>query len=428
MSKSASSAGRDRRAARRPEGHRPRRSARRSPTPSGRSASTRRPSRASPTCWRSTPRSPGGRSPRSRASTPGAGYGDLKKDLAEVVAEFVSPLRERVRAYLDDPAELDRVLARGAERAREVAGVDARRRPREDRLPAARRLLGAPRDRCIGPGRGRPGCVGRAASERVAAEARAGERKDGDAKPSKLEQLRARYAWLDHLVRAGTRYTEHHGDHYAAAITFFSVLSLVPLLMIAFAVAGYVLFFNPNAAERDPQTRSTRALPPNLADTINPIIDQAIAQRGTVGRVRPARRAVLRASAGCRTCARRCRSSGRRCRSRRRCPSGCCSTCSRCSGSASRWSARSRSPARRPGSPRTLLELVGLADQGWAQFLLGVLGVLLGLTANWLIFLWVIARLPREHATAAQRREGRAVRRGRLRGAQAGHDLSTWRA
>jgi tryptophanyl-tRNA synthetase len=51
----------------------------------------------------------------------GRGYGDLKKDLAEVVGEFVSPLRERVRAYLDDPAELDRVLARGAERARGVA-------------------------------------------------------------------------------------------------------------------------------------------------------------------------------------------------------------------------------------------------------------------------------------------------------------------
>jgi len=52
----------------------------------------------------------------------GKGYGDLKKDLAEVVADFVSPVRERVRAYLDDPGELDRVLARGATRAGEVAG------------------------------------------------------------------------------------------------------------------------------------------------------------------------------------------------------------------------------------------------------------------------------------------------------------------
>jgi tryptophanyl-tRNA synthetase len=53
----------------------------------------------------------------------GRGYGDLKKDLAAVVVEFVSPLRERVRAYRDDPAELDRILARGAERARSVASA-----------------------------------------------------------------------------------------------------------------------------------------------------------------------------------------------------------------------------------------------------------------------------------------------------------------
>ena len=53
----------------------------------------------------------------------GRGYGDLKKDLAEVVAAFTAPLAERVRGYLDDPAELDRVLATGAARAREVAGA-----------------------------------------------------------------------------------------------------------------------------------------------------------------------------------------------------------------------------------------------------------------------------------------------------------------
>ena len=50
MSKSASSPGRHRRAARRPEGRARRRSARRSPTPAARSASTPRTSRASPTC------------------------------------------------------------------------------------------------------------------------------------------------------------------------------------------------------------------------------------------------------------------------------------------------------------------------------------------------------------------------------------------
>jgi tryptophanyl-tRNA synthetase len=49
-------------------------------------------------------------------------YGDLKKDLAEVVVEFVTPIQARTAEYLDDPAELDKVLAVGAEKARAIAG------------------------------------------------------------------------------------------------------------------------------------------------------------------------------------------------------------------------------------------------------------------------------------------------------------------
>jgi tryptophanyl-tRNA synthetase len=51
----------------------------------------------------------------------GRGYGDLKKDLAGVVEDFVGPFRERTFELLDDPAELDAVLAEGAERAGGVA-------------------------------------------------------------------------------------------------------------------------------------------------------------------------------------------------------------------------------------------------------------------------------------------------------------------
>lgn len=56
----------------------------------------------------------------------GRGYGDLKKDLAEVVAEFVTPLRAGVQGYLDDLTELDKVLAAGADRARAVAAQTLR--------------------------------------------------------------------------------------------------------------------------------------------------------------------------------------------------------------------------------------------------------------------------------------------------------------
>jgi tryptophanyl-tRNA synthetase len=51
----------------------------------------------------------------------GRGYGDLKKELAEVVTESLEPIRRRTQELLDDPAELQRVLAAGADRAREVA-------------------------------------------------------------------------------------------------------------------------------------------------------------------------------------------------------------------------------------------------------------------------------------------------------------------
>jgi tryptophanyl-tRNA synthetase len=51
----------------------------------------------------------------------GSGYGAFKKDLAEVVVDALAPIRERTEKMLADEAELDRLLADGAARAREVA-------------------------------------------------------------------------------------------------------------------------------------------------------------------------------------------------------------------------------------------------------------------------------------------------------------------
>jgi tryptophanyl-tRNA synthetase len=55
------------------------------------------------------------------ASYDGRGYGDLKKDLGQVVEDFVTPFRQRTMELLDDRAELDAVLREGAARARAVA-------------------------------------------------------------------------------------------------------------------------------------------------------------------------------------------------------------------------------------------------------------------------------------------------------------------
>lgn len=51
----------------------------------------------------------------------GRGYGDLKTATADALISLLSPIRERTTELLSDPVELDRLLARGAEKASGIA-------------------------------------------------------------------------------------------------------------------------------------------------------------------------------------------------------------------------------------------------------------------------------------------------------------------
>jgi len=51
----------------------------------------------------------------------GQGYGTLKGELADAAVSVIAPIRARANELLDDPAELDRLLAVGADRANELA-------------------------------------------------------------------------------------------------------------------------------------------------------------------------------------------------------------------------------------------------------------------------------------------------------------------
>jgi tryptophanyl-tRNA synthetase len=52
----------------------------------------------------------------------GQGYGTFKGAVAESVVEMVRPIQERYRELASDPAEIERLLKVGADRAREIAG------------------------------------------------------------------------------------------------------------------------------------------------------------------------------------------------------------------------------------------------------------------------------------------------------------------
>ena len=57
----------------------------------------------------------------------GMGWGEAKEELFRVVNRELSPMRERFRSLLADPAGLDRILERGAEKARPIAAATVRR-------------------------------------------------------------------------------------------------------------------------------------------------------------------------------------------------------------------------------------------------------------------------------------------------------------
>ncbi|WP_433599596.1 inner membrane protein YhjD [Nocardia sp. CA-135953] len=88
--------------------------------------------------------------------------------------------------------------------------------------------------------------------------------------------------WLDHLIRAGGNYQRQRGDYYAAGITYFTVLSLFPMLMVAFAIAGSVLSGDPEMLT-ELRNKIIENIPGSLGGQLNDLIDQAVRSRGTVG-------------------------------------------------------------------------------------------------------------------------------------------------
>ena len=81
----------------------------------------------------------------------GAGYGQFKTDVGEAVVEAVAPIQARYRELRSDAAELQRLLARGAEKARKAS--EPTLAAMYDRMgfvmPEAGRFFGAARPRSL---------------------------------------------------------------------------------------------------------------------------------------------------------------------------------------------------------------------------------------------------------------------------------------
>ncbi|HEU5473908.1 MAG TPA: inner membrane protein YhjD [Actinophytocola sp.] len=203
---------------------------------------------------------------------------------------------------------------------------------------------------------------------------------------------------IDHLIRAGDGYITRNGDHYAAAITYFSVLSLLPMVMIAFAGAGFILAGNQDLLA-EIQKSITEASPPAFADFVNDLIEQAIEARTSVGVVglliaaysglgwmtslRDALSAMWQQAIPDRPFLRNLLSD-------------LLSLISL--GLALLISLAITTAGTALGD--VVLRWLGLDDDGWAMFLLLLATIALSLITNWLLFLWILTRFPRQRVSA----------------------------
>lgn len=219
------------------------------------------------------------------------------------------------------------------------------------------------------------------------------------AKPGILDRFRTRFRWFDHVMRAQERYQVSKGDFYAAGITYFTIFALFPLLMVAFAIAGFVLASQPELlAEVTDKIKST--VSGDLGDQLVDLMESAIDSRTSVGIIGLA----TAAWAGLGWMANLREALSQMWGLLRNEPAGFVRTkLSDLLAIAGLFSAITLTVALTAlgssGLMKQFVELIGLQNLPGMSIVLRVASILISLLVSWLLFTWMIARLPRESIT-----------------------------
>lgn len=222
------------------------------------------------------------------------------------------------------------------------------------------------------------------------------ERTDKPAKPGLVDRLRARYRWFDHVMLAQQRYTDSKGDFYAAGITYFTVFALFPLLMLGFAAGGFVLASRPDLLAEVTE-RIQASVSGDLGQQLIDLMNSAIAARTSVGVIGllTAAWAGLGWMANLREALSQMWGLMRRDR-----PGFLRTKLSDLTAIIGLFLAVIVTVALTAlgssGIIRRMLEWFGLEGVPGVGILLRVASLVLSLVVSWLLFTWIIARLPRE--------------------------------
>lgn len=217
-----------------------------------------------------------------------------------------------------------------------------------------------------------------------------------ESKPGILDRLRARYHWFDHVMRAQERYQESKGDFYAAGITYFTIFALFPMLMVGFAIGGFILASQPELLA-DIQERIKSTITGDIGQQLVELMDSAIKSRTSVGIIglATAAWAGLGWMANLREALSQMWGMARQ---------------------ESRGFVRTKlsdltamvglflalvvtiglTVLGSSGAMKQVLEWVGLQDVPGVSIALRVASLAISVLITWLLFTWIIARLPRE--------------------------------
>lgn len=215
---------------------------------------------------------------------------------------------------------------------------------------------------------------------------------------ARIEREIQRRHWLDHVVRAAGSYQRQRGDYYAAGITYFTVLSLFPMLMVGFAVAGFVLSRNPQLLT-DIQNKIVENIPGDAGSSINDLVHKAVQSRagvGTIGLVAGGYAGLgwianLRAALT--------EQWSQPAQERNWFVSKASDLLAMIGLFLAIGISIGLSVLASSGVISALLKRVHIHESSWMEGLLMLLSLLLAILANWAVFVWIIARMPRHPVT-----------------------------
>lgn len=215
------------------------------------------------------------------------------------------------------------------------------------------------------------------------------------AKPGVMERLRSRFPWLDRIMVAQERYTDSRGDFFAAGITYFTVFAMFPLIMVGFAVAGIVLSRSPDLLA-EVESHIKAALSGDLGKQVIELMDKAIKSSTSVGLIGLATAAW--AGLGWMSNLREALSA--MWEQRREPANFVKAKISDLVALLSLFLAIALTVALTALGSSSLmnkvLKWIGIPEFSLLSVILRVVSLVLSLLVSWLLFTWMIARLPRE--------------------------------